>query len=66
MTGYSNEGVIHVVVNNQIGFTTTPIDSRSGLYCTDVAKAIDVPIIHVNADDPDLVEEIFKIAVRFR
>ncbi|CAD8141641.1 unnamed protein product [Paramecium octaurelia] len=66
LTGYSNEGVIHVVVNNQIGFTTTPIDSRSGLYCTDVAKAIDVPIIHVNADDPDLVEEIFKIAVRFR
>lgn len=66
LKGYSNDGVIHIVVNNQIGFTTVPKDDRSGLYCTDIARSIDLPIIHVNADDPDLVEEIFKIATRFR
>ena len=52
---YANHGVIHVVANNQIGFTTTPAEARTGLYCTDVAKAIQAPIIHVNADEPEFV-----------
>ena len=49
---YQTNGVIHVVANNQIGFTTTPAEARTGLYCTDVAKAIQAPILHVNADEP--------------
>jgi 2-oxoglutarate dehydrogenase E1 component len=60
---YANHGVIHVVANNQIGFTTTPAEARTGLYCTDVAKAIQAPIIHVNADEPEFVSEVMKIAV---
>lgn len=66
LEGYTNEGTIHIVVNNQIGFTTVPKDSRSGLYCTDIGRSIDLPVIHVNADDPDLVDEIFKLAARYR
>lgn len=59
-------GTIHVVVNNQIGFTTTPHKSRSGVYCTDIAKAIDAPIFHVNADSMDDVAKVFKIAAQYR
>jgi 2-oxoglutarate dehydrogenase E1 component len=63
---YANYGVIHVVANNQIGFTTTPALARTGLYCTDVAKAIQAPIIHVNSDEPEMVTEVMKIAVEYR
>lgn len=59
-------GTIHVVVNNQIGFTTTPHKSRSGVYCSDIAKAIDAPIFHVNADSMDDVAKAFQIAAEYR
>ena len=63
---YQSNGVIHIVANNQIGFTTTPAEARTGLYCTDVAKAIQAPILHVNGDEPELVNEVMKIAVEYR
>lgn len=52
LSHYNTGGVIHVVANNQIGFTTTPAEARTGLYCTDIAKAVQAPVIHVNADEP--------------
>lgn len=58
--------MIHVVANNQIGFTTVPSDSRSGLYCTDIAHSIQAPVFHVNADEPELVDKVFEIATKFR
>lgn len=66
LEGYRVGGTIHVVTNNQIGFTTTPVKARSGLYCTEVAKSIDAPIIHVNGDNPDLVDAIMRMAVQYR
>lgn len=59
-------GTIHVVVNNQVGFTTCPYKSRSGIYCTDLAKSIDAPIFHVNADSLDEVAKVFNLAADFR
>lgn len=66
LPGYSTGGTIHVVVNNQIGFTTLPADARSTRYCTDVAKMIDSPIIHVNGDCPLEVAHAAKMAIEFR
>jgi len=63
---YSTGGVIHVVVNNQIGFTTDAQVSRSTPYCTDVGKAAAAPILHVNGDDPEAVVKCAKMAMRFR
>ncbi len=66
LKGYRIGGTIHFVVNNQIGFTTNPINSRSGPYCSDVAKIIQAPILHVNGDDPEAVVHVARIATEFR
>ena len=66
LPGYSTGGTIHIVVNNQIGFTTLPADSRSSEYCTEIAKMVDAPIFHVNGEDPIAVMEMAKIALEFR
>lgn len=66
MVDYSPGGIIHVVLNNQVGFTTNPNQARSSYYCTEVAKAVDAPVIHVNADEPDILDKCMKIAVEYR
>ena len=64
--GHRSGGSIHFIVNNQIGFTTSPIFARSSPYPSDVAKMIEAPIFHVNGDDPEAVVYAAKIATEFR
>lgn len=66
LKNYTVGGTIHFVTNNQVGFTSTAPELRSGKYCTDIVKAYDIPVIHVNAFDPESVSKVCKLAVRYR
>jgi len=66
LRGYRTGGTIHIVVNNQVGFTTPPGEGRSSIYATDIAKAIQAPILHVNGDDPEAVVRVAELAFAYR
>jgi 2-oxoglutarate dehydrogenase E1 component len=66
LAGYSTGGTLHVIANNQVGFTTDPSDGRSTRYSSDLAKGFDIPIIHVNADDPEAAISSIRLAMAYR
>ncbi|MEZ4440930.1 MAG: 2-oxoglutarate dehydrogenase E1 component [Polyangiaceae bacterium] len=66
LEGYTTGGTIHIIVNNQIGFTTDPVDSRSTPYASDILRMLDVPVFHVNGEDPEAVAQVAQLAVEYR
>lgn len=66
LPGYTTGGTIHFVINNQVGFTTDYDDARTSIYCTDIAKIVDAPVLHVNGDDAEAVSFVSKLAVEYR
>ncbi|MEM7577043.1 MAG: 2-oxoglutarate dehydrogenase E1 component [Planctomycetota bacterium] len=66
LPGYHTGGTLHIIINNQVGFTTATGDARSGRYCTDVAKMLQIPIFHVNGERPEAVAQVVKLAMEFR
>jgi 2-oxoglutarate dehydrogenase E1 component len=66
LPGYATGGTIHIIVNNQIGFTTPPESARTSPYASDVAKLLQIPVFHVNGEDPEAVTQVLKIATEFR
>src|SRR5690606_22267657 len=66
LRGYRTGGTIHLIVNNQVGFTTDPRDSRSTLYSSDLAKGFEIPVVHVNADDPEACLAVCRMAMAYR
>jgi 2-oxoglutarate dehydrogenase E1 component len=66
LPGYATGGAVHIIVNNQIGFTTPPEEGRSSMYATDVARMLDIPVFHVNGEHPEAVDQVIRLAMEFR
>jgi 2-oxoglutarate dehydrogenase complex dehydrogenase (E1) component-like enzyme len=66
LPGYWTGGTIHLITNNQLGYTTLPVDARSTLYASDLAKGFEIPVVHINADDPEACVEAARLAFAYR